>query len=71
MKETTMANMKKQALLIALASALTLGTATASFAQEAQQYGNAPTYAPHGSTYNMYDGSQGNPWAGNSGGSDY
>jgi uncharacterized low-complexity protein len=65
-----MTKMKKQALLVALASALALGAVTTSFAQEATQNGFSQQ-SHQGSSYNMYDGNQGNPWAGNSGGSDY
>jgi hypothetical protein len=69
-KEIMMTKMKKQALLVALASALALGAVTTSFAQEATQNGFSQQ-SHQGSSYNMYDGNQGNPWAGNSGGSDY
>jgi hypothetical protein len=70
-KELTMTKMKKQALLIALGSALALGAVTSSFAQEAQQYGNAPRYAPNGTYSGQYAPSYGNEGGGNSGGSDY
>jgi hypothetical protein len=66
-----MTKMTKPALLIALASALTLGAVTTSFAQEAQRYGYGQRYAP----YSNYYGQQSAPSSGNgdaaSGGSDY
>jgi hypothetical protein len=74
-KEVTMTNIKKQAALIALASALTLGAVTTSFAQEARQYGNAQRYAPNGTYSGQYaPGYRNNGYwnnGGNSGGSDY
>jgi hypothetical protein len=74
-KEITMTQMKKQAVLITLASALALGAVTTSFAQEARQYGNAQRYAPNGTYSSQYAPSYGNNgyWnnGGNSGGSDY
>ena len=45
-----MTNMKKQALLVALASVLALGAVTTSFAQEAQQNGYQNGYG-NGSSY--------------------
>jgi hypothetical protein len=74
-KEITMTQMKKHAVLIALASTLALGAVTTSFAQEARQYGNTQRYAPNGTYSGQYAPNYGNNgyWnnGGNSGGSDY
>jgi hypothetical protein len=56
---------KKQALLIALASALALGAVTTSFAQEAVQRNNGYSYQYNGSS--QYGSSQYVPGYGNIG----
>ena len=56
---------KKQALLIALTSALALGAVTTSFAQEAVQNGNNGYYYSQG--YSQYGSSQYVPGYGNIG----
>jgi hypothetical protein len=65
-----MPKMKKQALLIALPSALALGAVTTSFAQGARQYGDAQRYDPMAPTRAHMHPSYGND-NGASGGSDY
>ncbi len=68
-----MRSMKKQVVLIALASALGLGAITTSFAQEAQQNGSNGSYyqyAPNGNGSSQYAPSYGNTGAG-SGPGDY
>ena len=55
-----MTMIKKQALLIALASALALGGVTASFAQEAGQNRSSGSYYQYGNGSGQYAPSYGN-----------